>query len=628
MKSISSWFLNNRFQSLAQLILRPFGTRASIVRIASCGKKKVSLIARDMSNQKLINQALREREKRFRELFEQLPNIAVQGYTPDRTIIYWNEASQRLYGYTQQEAVGKKIDDLIIPKIMHDAVKSAINDLVEKDIPIPSDELELRHKDGSLVPVLSSHIKLHNIRGQAELYCIDIDLSENKKAQARIEQLAYYDELTKLPNRRLFLDRINQELIADKRHQTLGAVLYLDLDNFKTLNDALGHIVGDALLCQVGQRMINALREEDTVARMGGDEFVVLLKELGENQDTAARKAQQIAEKIQTVLCQPYQLESHDHALTPSIGIAVFPVNKETTPEIILKHADSAMYRAKKNGRNCISFYHSSMQLVADQRLAMEKDLRRAISDNEFQLYFQTQVDKAGSIIGAEALLRWNHPEKGMILPTEFIAIAEETGLIIAIGEWVLKTACKHLKTWRNKGLDNNFKLAINVSPKQFHLKDFVEKTMNTISASEIGADQLWFELTESIMIDNFETTINKMQALKVKGVNFAIDDFGTGYSSLAYLKRLPITQLKIDQSFIHDIKKDPNDKAIVETIISMANLLGLQVIAEGVENEEQRKFLSAKGCSIYQGYCFSRPVPEDIFLNLIGLSNAPNTKC
>ena len=574
-----------------------------------------------MSHQKPINQALLEREKRFRELFEQLPNIAVQGYTSDRTIIYWNEASQRLYGYTQQDALGKKLEDLIIPETMHDAVKLAINNLVEKNIPIPSEEVELCHKNGSLLPVLSSHLKLHNIRGEAELYCIDIDLSKNKKAQARIEQLAYYDELTKLPNRRLFLDRINQELIAEKRHQTFGAVLYLDLDNFKTLNDALGHIVGDALLCQVGHRMINALREEDTVARIGGDEFVVLLKELGEDLNTAANKAQQIAEKIQTTLCQPYKLERHDHVITPSIGITVFPANKETTPEVILKHADSAMYRAKKNGRNCFSFYHSSMQLIADQRLAMEKDLRHAISHNEFQLYFQTQVNTAGLIIGAEALLRWNHPEKGMILPAEFIALAEETGLIIAIGEWVVKTACEHLKTWRQLGLANDFQLAINVSLKQFHLKDFVEKTVNIINTSGIAANQLSFELTESIMIDNFETTISKMQALKDIGVNFAIDDFGTGYSSLAYLKRLPITQLKIDQTFIHDIKKDRNDEAIVETIISMANLLGLQAIAEGVENEQQRDFLSAKGCSMYQGYCFSRPVPEDVFLNLIGLS-------
>jgi diguanylate cyclase (GGDEF)-like protein/PAS domain S-box-containing protein len=621
LKNKSSWFLNYRFHFLARLIFRPFVTRTSIVRIASGGKRKVAKIAKNISNQKLVNQALREREKRFRELFEQLPNIAVQGYTPDRKIIYWNEASHRLYGYTQLEAVGEKIDELIVPENLHDTVKIAINNLVKNDISIPSGELELCHKDGRLIPVLSSHIKLHNIRGQAELYCIDIDLSENKKAQARIEQLAYYDELTKLPNRRLFLDRLNQELIAERRHQTFGAVLFLDLDNFKTLNDALGHTVGDALLCQVGQRMIDALREEDTVARMGGDEFVVLLKELGENQETAANKAQQITEKIQTVLCQAYQLESHDHVITPSIGITVFPANKETTPETILKHADSAMYRAKKNGRNCFSFYHSSMQLIADQRLAMEKDLRHAISHNEFQLYFQTQVNTAGSIIGAEALLRWNHPTKGIVFPAEFITIAEETGLIIAIGEWVLKTACEHLKTWKQQGLGNDFQLAINVSPKQFHLKGFVEKTMNIIGTYEIDAKQLSFEISESIMIDNLETTISKMQALKDAGINFAIDDFGTGYSSLAYLKQLPITQLKVDQTFIRDINKNRNGEAIVETIISMANLLGLQAIAEGVENEEQKDFLAAKGCSIYQGYRFSQPVPEDIFLNLLGLS-------
>ncbi len=575
--------------------------------------QRVVWLARDVSSTKRALQSVQTNEKRFRQIFEKMPNIAIQGYNHERNVIFWNKTSEAVYGYTEEEALGRKLDDLIIPDDLKERVITATNNLLHHNSDIPLGELRLQRKDGSTVPVYSSHIKLGDTEENTEIFCIDIDLSDVKKANEAIERLAYYDPLTSLPNRRLFLDRLDQEQKISKRHATYSAILFLDLDNFKHLNDSLGHSVGDLFLIEVGQRMKAQLQEEDTIARLGGDEFVILVTELASEKDTAIKQTQDIAEKVIEVLIQPVNIQQHEHIITTSIGITLFSGDSETA-DTLLKQADTAMYRAKESGRNTFHFFHPSMQVIVDSRLALEKDLRQALHHNEMELYYQPQYGSYANIIGAEALIRWNHPTRGMVSPAEFIPVAEETGLIIPIGDWVLATACHQLKLWEQYRLPTNFHLAVNVSPKQFRQQEFAPHLQELITTSEINPQYLTLELTEGIVIDNIQQTIDKMWTLKTTGVKFSIDDFGTGYSSLVYLKKLPLDQLKIDQAFVRDIHTDPNDAVIVKTIIAMAKLLDFQVIAEGVETLDQLKFLQSVECQQYQGYYFSKPLPETEF--------------
>ncbi|MCP4700036.1 MAG: EAL domain-containing protein [Gammaproteobacteria bacterium] len=437
-------------------------------------------------------------------------------------------------------------------------------------------------------------------------------------AEAKIEFLAYRDALTGLPNRRLLLDRLQQDMTLAARRCRYGGLLFIDLDHFKNLNDSLGHAFGDTLLQQVAERLNGQIRGEDTVARLGGDEFVVLLPELNDSRKNAGYLARNLAEKLRAVLSQAYTLQTHKYHLTPSIGIAIFPVAGESGDDV-LKHADAAMYRAKAEGRNTVRFYRPDMQIAADTRLSLEKDLRQAVEQEEFTLYYQPQVAiKTGKIIGAEALLRWRHPERGLIRPKEFIAIAEETGLILSIGEWVLVNTVRQIKAWIDNG---HFcaGTAANVSPFQFRQPDFVQQVIYILKEADIPAHCLKLEITEGMAISDVEDTIKKMQELRRFGVRFSMDDFGTGYSSLSYLRRLPLDQLKIDKSFVADITTDPDDAAIVETIIVMARHLGLEVIAEGVETEAELGFLREKNCEAYQGFYFSHPLPAEAFAKLAG---------
>lgn len=570
-------------------------------------------IAQDITEKKQALKSLQSSKEQFQKVFEQMPSVAVQGYNCNREVVYWNSTSESVYGYTVEEALGKKLEDLIIPAEIKDQVITATKNYLYQDILIPTCELSLRHKDGSSVPVFSSHIKLGDTPGQSEMYCFDIDLTDIKNANKEIEKLAYYDPLTNLPNRRLFLDRLNQEQKHSKRHSTNISILFLDIDNFKILNDSLGHSVGDLLLIEVGQRMQSMVRDEDTVARLGGDEFVVLLKGLSTDQTLVTKHVQKIAKNILNQLNMPIIIQSNEYIITASIGITLFS-GTEDSADTLLKQADIAMYRAKAIQHNTYQFFHPKMQIVADTRLELEKDLHQAIQNQELELYFQPQFDNYGSIIGAEALLRWKHPTKNMVSPAEFIPVAEETGLIIAIGEWVIEAACKQLQQWEKLGLPKDFHLAINVSPKQFQMQSFVAHLLSQIKRYSISSKHLILELTEGVVIDNIQQTTAKMKALKSIGVKFSIDDFGTGYSSLVYLKQLPLDQLKIDQHFISDIQAASNEVVIVEIIISMAKLLNLQVIAEGVETKEQLIFLESQGCLNYQGYYFCKPVPETIF--------------
>jgi len=418
----------------------------------------------------------------------------------------------------------------------------------------------------------------------------------------QIRQLAFYDPLTKLANRRLLQEKIQHEIEVARRHHVFGSLIYLDLDNFKTLNDSLGHFVGDELLVQLSCRLRETLRKEDTAARLGGDEFVVLLTAENSTIEAAEKQALTVAGKIQNAIGESYRLHGYEHVVTSSMGITLYPGDGLQVDDL-LKHADAAMYHAKDNGRNNICFYSEELQQVADNRLYLEKELRKAIREQEFELHFQPQVNIEGKPVGCEALIRWNRHELGVVPPSEFIPIAEETGLILDIGDWVLREVCEFSKQCTLSHM------AINISPRQFHQPDFVEHVIGVIKSTQADPHKVMIEVTEGVVIDDIEDTIKKMEILKDMGIRFSIDDFGTGYSSLAYLKQLPLDQLKINDKFVRDIDNSPSDAIIVETIIIMARHLGMNVVAEGVETRQQFDFLTEKGCQIYQGYYFSHPL-------------------
>ena len=427
-----------------------------------------------------------------------------------------------------------------------------------------------------------------------------------QQAEKTIRHQALYDDLTGLPNRRLLLERLGQEISRSLRHDHIGAVLFLDLDHFKTINDSLGHRVGDKLLQAVAARLQSRARAEDTVARLGGDEFIVLLSEIADDAAIAASDTQQVADQLIELFRAPFSIGGHELHLSASIGMALFPMG-QANPEELLQQADVAMYSAKENGRENSRLFLPVMQAAVDQRLRIERGLRQAIGNDQLELYYQPQVTTDGRITGAEALVRWNHPEQGLVSPGEFIGVAEETGLIYQLGDWILRRACSELA---QLGEVKAVHISVNISPKQFRESGFVERVKLILAETGAPPHLLTLEITESLFIDNIGQTVERMRLLKAMGISFAIDDFGTGHSSLAYLKRLPLDTLKIDQSFVRDISTDPNDATIVETIIVMARHLGLAVIAEGVETEEAFEFLQTRGCRQFQGYLFGRPGP------------------
>ena len=431
---------------------------------------------------------------------------------------------------------------------------------------------------------------------------------QRELAEQTIRHQAHYDDLTNLPNRRLFLASLRQELAKADRHHRYGAVFFIDLDRFKTVNDSLGHAVGDELLIEAANRIAQRLRQEDTVARLGGDEFVVLLPEVGNDTDDAGSHASNIADEIRQLFEQPFLIQGHEIHLTISVGIALFPGN--VGAEDLLKFADVAMYRAKSEGRDGVRLFSDEMQDAVNQQRNIEKGLRRALAENEFELHYQGQYDSAGDLVGAETLLRWNHPQRGIIAPSEFIEVAEQTGLIVAIGNWVLRAACERLVT-----LGRGFNLAVNVSPRQFASPDFVDRLQEVIQDTGVDPHSLTLEITESLAMANTRHSIDTMQQLKALGIRFAVDDFGTGYSSLSYLHQLPIDELKIDQWFVRNISTSPDHEVIVDTIIIMAQQLKLKVVAEGIETADELDYLQRRGCDYYQGYYFSEPLPFDEFI-------------
>ncbi len=526
----------------------------------------------------------------------------------NRMILRVNQSFSEITGYMPEEVVGKsgsmfrsgrEKESFFIT--MWDTINNAGS---------WQGEVWHRRKSGEVYPGHVSISAVRNQEGVVTNYVSTLtDITMSKAAEQEIRNLAFYDSLTGLPNRRLLLDRIGQALSYSARSGRKGALLFIDLDHFKTLNDTAGHGVGDMLLQQVAMRLTAAVREGDTVVRLGGDEFVVMLEELSGSALEAAAQTEAVGEKILQAISKPYLLGEHEHHSTSSIGATLFN-DHESSMDDLLKQADIAMYQAKKAGRNTLRFFDPEMQETINTRAALETELHKALDRQEFQLYYQLQVDAAGRSLSAEVLIRWMHPERGLVLPMEFIPLAEETGLIIPIGNWVLDTACAQIKVWQGDTQTRHLTLSVNVSAKQFHQPDFVSQVQAAVEKHGINPVQLKLELTESMLLDQVDRTIETMNALKEIGVQFSLDDFGTGYSSLQYLKKLPLYQLKIDQSFVRDIAEDVSDQAIVRTIIAMAQTLNLNVIAEGVETEQQRQLLQTNGCNTYQGYLFAKPVP------------------
>ncbi|MFZ6873924.1 EAL domain-containing protein [Undibacterium sp. Di27W] len=443
------------------------------------------------------------------------------------------------------------------------------------------------------------------------------DITEHKVSEEKIHQLAFFDPLTGLPNRRLLLDRLARALSMSRRHQRYGAILMIDLDNFKTLNDTQGHNMGDMLLTQIGKHIQACVRSDDTVSRTGGDEFVVLLEGVHEDLQHAASLAEHVAEKIRLALSQTINLGHIDYESSGSIGITMFGMEAVGIDEL-LRRADMAMYQAKAMGKNNVRFFDPSMQAALEFRTAMETDLRHALMHDQFVLHYQLQVSALGDPIGAEVLLRWRHPGRGLVSPLDFIPLAEETGLILPIGLWVLETACKQIAVWASDPVKSGMQLAVNVSARQFRHPGFVDDVTRILHETGANPVLLKLELTESVVLEEVTIVIEKMHAIKKLGVGFSMDDFGTGYSSLSYLQRLPLTQLKIDRSFVHNLPDDVNNANIVRTIISLGASLDLNVIAEGVETEQQRDFLLQAGCQAYQGYLFCKPIPIEEFDHFI----------
>lgn len=556
---------------------------------------------------------LAEREAYFRAVMEQSGESLILTDI-NGIILDVNAETCRTLAYERNELIKRTITDIDAGS-SHNAI-AIWRKALEEGVPV-SIESHFRRKDGTVYPV-EIRCNLVVISQQECLLASIRDISERKKAEEKVHNLAYYDDLTNLPNRRLLKNRLELTLAVSRRHQHIGALLFLDLDRFKMINDSLGHSVGDELLSAVAERIKSCLREEDTAARFGGDEFVILVPELSGDQDVAQSLVRQLAQRILVELSLPFNIKDQQLYITASIGISLFPTDNATSAEL-LQQADTAMYRTKEEGRNGFHFYQAEMQAHASERLILEKSLHRALENEEFSLQYQPQIDENGELSGVEALIRWNHPTLGRIAPDKFIPIAEETGLIIPIGRWVMINAFHQVMTLQAKTLPASFKrLAINISPRQFSDEGFVDEVRDVLRLTGADPSLLELELTEGMLVKNIDEVIAKMKALKSLGLSFSIDDFGTGYSSLRYLKHLPLDQLKVDQSFVRDLIWDSNSRAIVHTIIAMANHLDLALIAEGVETDEERQVLLELGCKHYQGYYFSRPVSSNALERMV----------
>ncbi len=556
---------------------------------------------------------LKVSEQRYRHIFINAP-LGIVHFDADSVIVDCNEELIRILGSSRMELIGLKMLDVLREQKMISAVHDSLTigeGYYEGDYASVTDNIT--------TPIRAFFKAIRSLK-QATIGGVGIveDFTDKKLTEKQVEYYASYDSLTGLPNRRLLLEYLNNEIARARRHGHYGALLFLDLDNFKTINDSLGHSVGDEVLKVVATRISECIRREDTAARMGGDEFIIILTELDSSIGLAAHKVRSIAEKLCLCVSAPCKIEGQDLQITPSVGVTLFPKD-DTGVDDILKQADTAMYRAKAAGRNAIHFFLPTMQEAADERLRLNTEIRKALEEKQFVLYYQPQVDISAKLIGAEALLRWHHPERGIVPPGAFLEIAEETGLMLEIGQWVLQEACRNIRKWTDAGLlDEAQTISVNISGKEIDVPDFVATVISVLK--ETGADphHLGIELTEGSLVSTGSDIVQKIMRLQQMGIKFSVDDFGTGYSSLSYLQSLPLNTLKIDRSFVNDIKDARHDIVLVDTIIMMAHNLGLEVIAEGVETEQELNYLNIKGCKVYQGYYFSKPVPLGSFTEML----------
>jgi diguanylate cyclase (GGDEF)-like protein/PAS domain S-box-containing protein len=589
--------------------------RASVMRDAD--GRALRLVG-SVTDHSARRQSELERDKLYKEKMQLLAftGEGIWGVDSSGRCTFASEAAARMLGYTVHEMIGRNMHELTHYQHAdgepYPAHACPIYQTSQTGRPCQRDDEVFWRKNGSAFPVrylTYPVVENGSIVGSVVTFT---DISQRKAAENEIRHLAFYDSLTGLPNRQLLLDRLQHALAVCSRSRSTGALLFIDLDNFKTLNDTLGHEQGDQLLRQVSSRLVASVRNSDTVARLGGDEFVVMAEDLGPNAHEAAGQARCMGEQLLAALNLPYLLNGSAHFSSPSIGITLFSDQDADVGEQ-LKRADLAMYQAKAAGRNTLRFFDPDMQTAIATRAALEADMRHGLERAEFLLHYQPQVDANGDPTGAEALVRWRHPRRGLVSPAEFIPLAEETGLILPLGQWVLESACTRLAAWGARPETAGLSMAVNVSARQFRHPEFVRQVLAVLERTGANPRRLKLELTEGLLIDNVEETVARMIALKAQGVGFALDDFGTGYSSLAYLKRLPLDQLKIDQSFVRDVLAGGNDATIARTIITLGQSLGLAVIAEGVETEAQRDFLARHHCDGFQGYLFSRPVPAEL---------------
>ena len=578
-------------------------------RIEIDGVPSILFVVRDISEVKAVAEALRQSEERYRTAFQTSLDAITINRIEDGGYIDCNQAFLDTMGYKREEVLGRTTQELGIWANLRDRL--AIKTMLSQNSSCQGMEIQFKKKNGEVFwgEMTASHME---VEGVPCVLSITRDISAAKAAESTIRSLAFYDPLTGLPNRRMLTERLRHPVDAAARSGCSQALLLVDLDHFKTLNDTLGHQTGDLLLQEVARRIVVCAHEADTVCRMGGDEFVVVLEDMSKTAEEAAAYARAVGEKILTAINRPCVLGGHECHSTASIGIAIFSDMQDTMDEI-LQQAEIALYQSKAAGRNTLRFFSPDLQAAVNARAVMEEDLHQGIKEKQFLLYYQPQVER-GYLTGVEALIRWEHPRHGIVEPNEFIPLSEESRLILPLGDWVLEAACEQIALWAGRKETAHLSVAVNISALQFRQSSFVKQVLETLSRTGANPESLKLELTESMLVENLEDIIAKMTELRSHGVRFSLDDFGTGYSSLTYLKRLPLDHLKIDHSFVHDMMVDATSGAIAQTILSLGRALGIAVIAEGVETEEQRGYLVGLGCHSFQGFLFSRPLPLENF--------------
>lgn len=596
----------------------PTARKDELSQLIASSNHLLDVVEMSLAKRHKVEVALRRSEEHLREIIDHLP-VMVGARNSAGYYLFANTALANTLGYTPEN-----MRNIPARQLLRNSVTD-IERMLQNDNRVITSDAELDVFEERVVTasgkelILQTHMMPLDFYDEKVSLIVSVDITERKNAQAKMEHMAHHDALTGLPNRLQLVERLEHEVRRAERHGYYGAVLFIDLDQFKTINDSLGHPVGDKVLEVVASRLQSAVREEDLVARLSGDEFVVVLTVLDREMEHAALRAAEISEKIRHIISQPYKHENMELRVTCSVGVVVYPEKNHSVHEL-LRYADTAMYQVKEKGRDAIEFFNEEMAARVSRQLVMEGDLHRALELSQFELFYQPKLDVlSNKVVGAEALLRWQHPEKGMIPPVDFIPVLETSGLIIDVGQWVVEEACRSIMRWVELGVwKPDMKLSINISPRQFRREAFVSDVLFALENYPIPFGSLGMEITEGIVIQRVEDAIATMTLLNSKGVSFSLDDFGTGYSSISYLKRLPVSTLKIDQSFVRDIMIDRNDRVLVETIITMGNLLDMELVAEGVEGEEQLDILKTFGCHHYQGFLFSGAVHRDEFEKIL----------